>query len=118
MAGELGYTVGSIYTSLTGFYTESGAGQVQLCALAKVLVLCGFALWDFGMSMDYKVELGADMMPRNEWLATVQHLRTVKVSLDCKRRPAKDLLAPPQLPTAPKARLPQSTGVEAMKDAV
>ena len=48
VAGDLGYTVGGVYTSLTGFHTENNAGSVLLCALGRYLELNGFAFWDLG----------------------------------------------------------------------
>jgi Leu/Phe-tRNA-protein transferase len=57
--GELGIACGGVYTSLTGFTAAAdGAGSVQLCALGALLHLCGFAFWDLGMGMEYKVSLG------------------------------------------------------------
>lgn len=70
VAGELGYTVGGSYTSLSGFrlHDADGAGTVQCCVLAKVLNRCGFSMWDLGMGMAYKYDLGAVDVPRNVFL--------------------------------------------------
>ena len=75
VGGELGYTVGSIYTSLTGFCAEDSAGSVQLCALGRLLSVVGFDLWDLGMSMSYKTSLGSHLMPRKNF---VQHIHSVR----------------------------------------
>lgn len=68
VAGELGYTVGKTYTSLTGFSRVSGAGTVQLHALGRLLYLSGFLMWDLGMSMPYKLSLGAEDVERDLFL--------------------------------------------------
>jgi len=68
VAGELGYTVGKVYTSLTGFSGANGAGTVQLHALSRLLYLSGMELWDLGMSMPYKMSLGASDEPRDVFL--------------------------------------------------
>ena len=70
-AGELGYTVGSVYTSLTGFSKVDSAGSVQMAALGKVLCEANFSMWDLGMDMDYKRKLGAILFPRS---AFVRHI--------------------------------------------
>ncbi|KAE9230291.1 hypothetical protein PF005_g3539 [Phytophthora fragariae] len=54
VAGELGYTVGSVYTSLTGFR---------------------FKMWDLGMSMDYKMGLGAKDLERDDFLEQLYKFR-------------------------------------------
>eukprot|EP00980_Cylindrotheca_fusiformis_P028329 scaffold22592_cov129-Cylindrotheca_fusiformis.AAC.15 len=77
VAGELGYTVGSIYTSLTGFSSQDSAGSVQLSALGRLLSTLGFSLWDLGMEMPYKFSLGSKLMPRQQFL---EHVRGVRES--------------------------------------
>jgi hypothetical protein len=46
--GEFGAAVGAVYTSFTGFYSVSGAGTVQLLAMAKLLHAAGYEFWDLG----------------------------------------------------------------------
>jgi len=90
VAGEIGYTCGSVYSSCTGFTRKEqfpGAGTVQLAALGCWLERCGFALWDLGMGMDYKFELGGKLVPRAEWALHVRNLRSVEVVL---AQPADD----------------------------
>jgi Leu/Phe-tRNA-protein transferase len=79
--GELGYAVGTMYTSLTGFACEDSAGSVQLAALGQFLWSCGFELWDFGMKLDYKSKLGAKDMSRDEFVAKVKELRGKSMGL-------------------------------------
>lgn len=94
--GELGYSVGSIYTSLTGFSNEDAAGSVQLIALGKLLIQCEFEHWDLGMEMDYKMRIGAELMSRVNFVQEVrrtreQHKNTI---LQCGgvRKNAKELV--------------------------
>eukprot|EP00930_Biecheleria_cincta_P033666 TRINITY_DN23323_c0_g1_i1.p1 TRINITY_DN23323_c0_g1~~TRINITY_DN23323_c0_g1_i1.p1 ORF type:complete len:316 (-),score=83.19 TRINITY_DN23323_c0_g1_i1:261-1121(-) len=84
-AGELGYTVGNIYSSCTGFSLKHdfpGSGTCQLVALGKLLQRCGFELWDLGMELDYKLELGGTMQPRASWIAQVRRLRDIPTALN------------------------------------
>jgi Leu/Phe-tRNA-protein transferase len=78
VGGELGYTVGSIYTSLTGFSKESSAGSVQLALTGRLLIYSGFTLWDLGMEMEYKRDLGSSLMPRETFVKYVHRVRDCK----------------------------------------
>lgn len=75
VAGELGYSVGGAYTSLTGFTGESGAGTVQMIATARHLQQAGFHYWDLGMEIRYKMELGAHLEPRTRFLERLTEAR-------------------------------------------
>eukprot|EP00045_Choanoeca_perplexa_P005504 m.46576 g.46576 ORF g.46576 m.46576 type:complete len:285 (+) comp13157_c0_seq9:115-969(+) len=75
VAGELGTTVGSVYTSLTGFTRESGSGSVQLVTLCRLLQQQGFTLWDLGMGMSYKLALGATDEPRARYISLLRAKR-------------------------------------------
>ena len=83
-AGEFGAVVGGVYTSFTGFFDSKhpGAGTVQLCGTAKLLQDAGFAFWDLGQEIPYKLELGASMLPRAEFLAQFRAARDVKTALE------------------------------------
>jgi leucyl/phenylalanyl-tRNA--protein transferase len=69
VAGEVGYSCGAAYTSLSGYYEESGMGGVQLVALGQLLAESGFAFWDLGMELEYKFGLGARLVDRDEFRA-------------------------------------------------
>lgn len=84
VAGEIGYTCGSIYSSATGFTQKDkfpGAGSVQLAALGRWLFRCGFSVWDLGMEMDYKCELGGKLVPRPEWAKRIREFRDREATL-------------------------------------
>lgn len=69
VAGEIGYTTGAIYSSLSGFHSQNGAGSVQLALLGRVLAESQFACWDLGMEIPYKIALGADVIGREAFLS-------------------------------------------------
>ena len=74
VAGELGYSIGCIYTSLSGFCMPGdGAwrdfGTLQLVLLAEVLRDSGYAFWNLGHPhMEYKQALGARVVGRSDFL--------------------------------------------------
>jgi Leu/Phe-tRNA-protein transferase len=74
VAGEVGYRVGKIYTSLSGFFERgdaslSNVGTLQLVRLAQHLEEAGFAFWNLGHpGMQYKQDLGARILPRAVFL--------------------------------------------------
>jgi Leucyl/phenylalanyl-tRNA protein transferase len=74
VGGELGYTIGATYTSLTGFVARGDRrwadyGTVQLHALAALLRSHGYAFWNLGHpGMPYKLALGARVQPRDAFL--------------------------------------------------
>lgn len=81
IAGELGYFFGTIYTSLTGFCTKensayANAGTLQMVLLAKLLEKIGVAFWNLGHpQLEYKVKLGAQVLPRKDFLQRWEHHR-------------------------------------------
>lgn len=73
VAGELGYTIGATYTSLTGFFVReprwSGMGLLQLVLLGEALAANGYAFWNLGHpEMQYKHDLGAQVLARGAFL--------------------------------------------------
>lgn len=87
-AGEIGYSLGTAFSSMTGFYLRkfSGAGTLQLVALGRLLSDSGFTLWDFGMDLEYKRELGAATISRRAWMDMVLSTRI--------KQPARALSTP------------------------
>lgn len=74
VAGELGYSIGATYTSLSGFCTREDRrwhhfGTLQQILLARALQDRGYAFWNMGhVSMPYKIALGARITPRASFL--------------------------------------------------
>lgn len=68
VAGETGVVQGRRYTSLTGFHSVPGCGMIQLCATGAWLFSRGIRVWDLGMDMAYKTDLGARLLGRKDFL--------------------------------------------------
>ena len=73
IAGEIGYKIGSIYTSLTGFCLKdkryNNFGKLQMVLLALYLEKNNFSFWNLGHPyMQYKFDLGAISYSREEFL--------------------------------------------------
>jgi len=73
IAGEIGYVIGSTYTSLSGFSIRekkyNNYGNLQLVLLAKHLENLGFSFWNLGHPhMEYKQKLGSITHTREEFL--------------------------------------------------
>lgn len=82
LAGEIGFTVGRVYTSLSGWTeerTKEGVGTVQLVLLGRWLQQKGYAFWSLGHcyspQMDYKRQLGHRIYPRTDFLALLKEHR-------------------------------------------
>lgn len=108
VAGEIGFSVGNIFASMTGAFTKTGSGSAQLTVLRELLVRCGYKHWDLGMAMKYKTAmLHGEEMPRARWLSCVAANRHVPPSvalLSSYRGRTLDtprVLFPPSAPPAP-----------------
>ncbi|KAL1524355.1 hypothetical protein AB1Y20_019252 [Prymnesium parvum] len=82
LAGEIGFSVGKVYTSLSGFTavrSRDGIGTAQLVLLGRWLNRKGFAFWSLGHcyspEMDYKRQLGQRVYPRRAFLALLHQHR-------------------------------------------
>ncbi|MEA1914202.1 MAG: hypothetical protein U9N30_02700 [Campylobacterota bacterium] len=74
VAGEIGYKIGKTYTSLSGFCLKdkqhNNCGNLQLVLLAQYLEKEGCSFWNLGHPyMDYKLQLGAKVYTRKEFLS-------------------------------------------------
>ncbi|WP_419763754.1 MAG: hypothetical protein ACNI28_08090 [Arcobacter sp.] len=73
IAAEIGYTIGSVYTSLTGFSIRSkkynNYGKLQLVLLGKYLQHKNYKFWNLGHAcLQYKLDLGAIILKRDAFL--------------------------------------------------
>lgn len=72
-AGEVGVKTGKIYTSYSGFYSESSAGSVQLALMLNYLKdnnyeFCNFGTDDSERNNAYKKKLGATYIDRSDFI--------------------------------------------------
>jgi len=73
VSGEVGYKIGKVYTSLSGFSSRekkyNNYGTLQLILFAKYLQKNDFEFWNFGHPhMEYKKRLGCKVYSRSEFL--------------------------------------------------
>ena len=74
VAGELGYSIGATYTSLSGFCSTHDPelrhfGTLQMILLAEQLAERGYAFWNMGHPrLSYKGAIGARIVPREDFL--------------------------------------------------
>jgi len=74
IAGELGYSIGRTYTSLSGFFHRENRkynnfGKLQMVLLAQKLEESGMVFWNLGHPhMPYKTALGAKVLKRKDFL--------------------------------------------------
>ncbi|MBF0453040.1 MAG: hypothetical protein HQK75_20230 [Candidatus Magnetomorum sp.] len=72
IGGEIGYLIGSTYTSLTGFFDRknyNNFGKVQLLCLASLLKKSTIMFWNMGHPyMTYKFNMGAIEYQRRDFL--------------------------------------------------
>lgn len=94
VAGDLGYTVGGVYTSMTGFRLQDtkGAGEVQLVLTAAFLRHMGYHWWDLGMVMKYKNRLGAKVVKRDAFVKRLHESREDPIAFGSSRQAGQDLL--------------------------
>jgi len=95
VAGEIGFVVGGSYASLSGFYNKDSAGTIQMCATGKLLMQCGFVFWDLGMSLEYKLRLGANVVQGDRFLQIHRTIREKKPQLVCKGVNARKMIDGP-----------------------
>ena len=82
IAAEIGFSIGKVYTSLSGWSDResgTGAGWTQLVLLGHWLQQRGYAFWSLGHcyspAMDYKRQLGQRVYPRHDFLALLRRHR-------------------------------------------
>ena len=85
-AGEVGYQIGAVYTSLSGFCRREGRetnfGTCQMVMLALKMAQHGMHFWNLGHpDMPYKIQLGAEVLERGDFLKIWKKSRNAKLDL-------------------------------------
>jgi len=82
LAGEIGFSIGHVYTSLSGWTgerTSEAVGTAQLMLLGRWLRRRGYAFWSLGHcyspEMDYKRQLGHRIYTREQFRALLKRHR-------------------------------------------
>eukprot|EP00929_Paragymnodinium_shiwhaense_P081228 TRINITY_DN42472_c0_g1_i1.p1 TRINITY_DN42472_c0_g1~~TRINITY_DN42472_c0_g1_i1.p1 ORF type:complete len:403 (+),score=80.18 TRINITY_DN42472_c0_g1_i1:71-1210(+) len=82
LAGEVGFSIGDVYTSLSGWTAErthDNFGTSQLVLLGRWLQQRQYAFWSLGHCysphMEYKRELGHRVVPRKDFLVLLKKHR-------------------------------------------
>tara|TARA_B100000795_G_scaffold152447_1_gene114232 strand:- start:1807 stop:3186 length:1380 start_codon:yes stop_codon:yes gene_type:complete len=82
LSGEIGFSIGKVYTSLSGWTEErtaEGTGTTQLVLLGRWLQKKNYSFWSLGHcyspAMDYKRQLGHRIFPRTHFLALLKQHR-------------------------------------------
>ncbi|KAJ9441471.1 Leu/Phe-tRNA protein transferase [Diplonema papillatum] len=115
IAGEVGYTIGKVYTSLTGFCggaAHPSAGLIQIAASVRYLETCGVKFISLGHvphadgSMKYKADIGCKVLPRADFLRLFETGNSGEVSV----RTAEVLSAHELIQDHHKAHAPAKQG--------
>ena len=82
LSGEIGFSTGKVYTSLSGWTEErnaEGTGTAQLVLLGRWLQQCNYMFWSLGHcyspAMEYKRSLGHRVFPRQDFLHLLKQHR-------------------------------------------
>ena len=71
IGGAYGLAIGRVFFAESMYSAETGASKIALAALCRVLADCSFALIDCQVASAHLHTLGATLMPRQRFVATV-----------------------------------------------
>lgn len=110
VAGEIGVLTGGVWTSLTGWHSDSDTGTAQLVCLEmwlkntgnpkcktdavdgsdiKVAPATRLLLWDMGMPIDYKLKLGFERVSRAQFFSLFDRRRELVMMMPERGREIK-----------------------------